>query len=451
MALLVNDTTPSVQYTATAAQTTFAYPFEIFEDADIKVYQVADGVDPDDTTDLLTLTTHYTVTNAGVTGGGDIVLVTGATVDDVITIKRDLAVKRTTDYQNLGDLASTSLNDDLDKLVMMVQQNEEAFGRSISLQESTQTPTTFDIDDPVAEFYAVAKADLSGIKWLQLLSAGDLSVSAFMQTVLDDTTSAEARTTLGAQAALKGSDIASASALTLGIDGNSFDVTGTTTITSISTAGVGVHITLQFDGALILTHHATDLILPSGENITTTAGDIAVFYEYAAGDWRLITYSRNNLPIPTQIGGEYIKLSDVKSSGTHGGTFTQGSYQTRALNTEDSDTGNHCSLSSNQFTLDAGTYRILASAPAFDTDTHKVKLYNITDTADEIIGTSGAASSANNGFDVAFVAGEFTITSAKAFEIQHRCNTTKTTQGFGIAAAYGEDEVYTIVELWKVK
>lgn len=195
--MAVNDTTPSVQYTATASQTTFAYPFEIFEDADLKVYQVSSSGTPDDTTDLLTLTTHYTVTGAGVDTGGDIVLVTGATSGDVITIKRDLAVKRTTDYQNLGDLASESFNDDLDKLVMMTQQNEEAFGRAISLQESTQTPTTFNIDDPVAEYYAVAKADLSGIKWLQLLSAGDLSVSAFMQTVLDDSTAGEALTTLG--------------------------------------------------------------------------------------------------------------------------------------------------------------------------------------------------------------------------------------------------------------
>ena len=60
----------------------------------------------------------------------------------------------------------------------------------------------------------------------------------------------------------------------------------------------------------------------------------------------------------------YIKLSDVKSAGTAGGTFTSGSWQTRTLNTEDSDTGGNCSLSSNQFTLDAGTYEINARASA---------------------------------------------------------------------------------------
>jgi len=88
----------------------------------------------------------------------------------------------------------------------------------------------------------------------------------------------------------KGADVASAGALTLGTDGNYFDITGTTAITSIATLGVGTQVTLHFDGALTLTHHATDLILPSGANITTAAGDEFTFVEYASGDWRCIGY-----------------------------------------------------------------------------------------------------------------------------------------------------------------
>ena len=88
----------------------------------------------------------------------------------------------------------------------------------------------------------------------------------------------------------KGADIASASALAVSVDGNYFDVTGTTTITSISEVGIGTVILLQFDGALVLTHHATDLVLPDGVNITTAAGDHAIFVQYATGDWRLVSY-----------------------------------------------------------------------------------------------------------------------------------------------------------------
>lgn len=89
----------------------------------------------------------------------------------------------------------------------------------------------------------------------------------------------------------KGANVSSASTLTLGNDGNSFDITGTTTITSIATKGVGTMVVLQFNETLTLTHHATDLILPGGANITTAAGDVALFYEYATGDWRCMAYT----------------------------------------------------------------------------------------------------------------------------------------------------------------
>jgi hypothetical protein len=90
----------------------------------------------------------------------------------------------------------------------------------------------------------------------------------------------------------KGADIASANALVLVEDGNYFDITGTTSITSIGTVQIGTQVTFQFDASLTLTHHATDLILPTGKNIQTEAGDHAVFVEYATGDWRCISYTR---------------------------------------------------------------------------------------------------------------------------------------------------------------
>jgi len=90
----------------------------------------------------------------------------------------------------------------------------------------------------------------------------------------------------------KGSDISSATSLTLGKDGNQFDVTGTTTITSIGAQGIGSYVTLHFDGALTFTHHSTNLILPGAANITTAAGDIAVMYEYASADWRCVSYTK---------------------------------------------------------------------------------------------------------------------------------------------------------------
>ena len=113
----------------------------------------------------------------------------------------------------------------------------------------------------------------------------------------------------------KGSDLSSATGLTLGSDGNAFDVTGTTAITSISTRGVGAIILLHFDGALTLTHHSTNLVLPDGENITTAAGDVAVLHEYASADWRLVSYSRADA-----ASG----VLSVANGGTGAATLTDG-------------------------------------------------------------------------------------------------------------------------------
>ena len=115
----------------------------------------------------------------------------------------------------------------------------------------------------------------------------------------------------------KGADVASATALTTTDDGNYFDITGTTAITSIATVGVGAAIKLHFDGVLTLTHHATDLILPTAADITTAAGDEAEFVEYATGDWRCVSYTRaSGSALVTLTLGTPVSIS---SSGT---TFT---------------------------------------------------------------------------------------------------------------------------------
>jgi len=93
---------------------------------------------------------------------------------------------------------------------------------------------------------------------------------------------------------LKGADVASAAALDLGTDGNSFNITGTATITSVNTLGIGTLVLLKFDDVLTLTHDATDLILPGAADIVTAAGDVAFMWEYASGDWQCVAYMRND-------------------------------------------------------------------------------------------------------------------------------------------------------------
>ena len=123
----------------------------------------------------------------------------------------------------------------------------------------------------------------------------------------------------------KGADVASATALPVLTDGNYFDVTGTTTVTSINTTGgAGTLIKLHFDAILILTHHATDLILPSGANITTAAGDEAEFIEYATGDYRCTNYSKaDGTSVVAAAGGKVLQVVSVRSTSS---TAVSGTY-----------------------------------------------------------------------------------------------------------------------------
>ena len=68
----------------------------------------------------------------------------------------------------------------------------------------------------------------------------------------------------------KGTDVASTAAMTLGSGGNYFDITGTTTITSITAKQAGTIVVLQFDGVLTFTD-GSNLILAG--NFTTSAND----------------------------------------------------------------------------------------------------------------------------------------------------------------------------------
>jgi len=149
----------------------------------------------------------------------------------------------------------------------------------------------------------------------------------------------------------------------------------------------------------------------------------------------------------------YAKIQQQEASSVNGGTFTQGSYVTRILNTEVYDDDGIVSLSTgtSQFTLGAGTYIINASAPAYHVNNHKAKLYNVTDAQDEIIGTSEFAT-ANTDFATtrSLIKGEITIASSKSFEIRHRCALTRATNGLGDACGFGDIEVYTVVEIWKL-
>lgn len=145
----------------------------------------------------------------------------------------------------------------------------------------------------------------------------------------------------------------------------------------------------------------------------------------------------------------YAQLREEQSSGTQGGDATSGSWVTRVLNTEVFDVGGIVSLSSNQFTLGAGSYFISARAPSFGTDQTKLKIRNVTDSSDALIGETHYFRAASPDAGTSFVSGRIVIAGTKAFELQHRFAAGRSFDGLGVPNSFSVVEVYSVVEIWR--
>jgi len=124
----------------------------------------------------------------------------------------------------------------------------------------------------------------------------------------------------GVQQWKQGSSVVAAATLELGSGGNLFNVTGTTTISAISQVAVGgagvqsgTIIRLVFSEALTIVHSAA-LILPEGENITTTAGMVLSFVKISSG-WRCINRALKKEVISGLTKTDTPEFAGVKITG----------------------------------------------------------------------------------------------------------------------------------------
>lgn len=144
-------------------------------------------------------------------------------------------------------------------------------------------------------------------------------------------------------------------------------------------------------------------------------------------------------------------IEDQKSQNTGGQTLNAGADRTRNLNTLVFNRDSIVSLSSNQFTLPAGTWEIEWFAGVGDSTAagpHQTLLYNATDTTEVQRGTSGTHDTStitDLGAAVSVGSSVVTIASSKAFEIRHRVTTSSDGGG---AANFGT-EVYARVVIRK--
>lgn len=125
----------------------------------------------------------------------------------------------------------------------------------------------------------------------------------------------------------KATDIASASTTNIGAaTGNLVHITGTTTINALGTVQAGTERELVFDGILTLTHNGTSLILPTGANITTAAGDCATMRSEGGGNWKCVKYQRANGQALASTGSSLANFTEASTIATPNATTPYKSF-----------------------------------------------------------------------------------------------------------------------------
>jgi hypothetical protein len=131
---------------------------------------------------------------------------------------------------------------------------------------------------------------------------------------------------------------------------------------------------------------------------------------------------------------EFARFADIKSGD--GGTFSSGAWRTRDINAI--DTVGWASLSNNQIILDAGTYTIWVVCPTYGyVGVHQCKLYNASLSTDLLIGNAIRGYTADVSTLASF-SGTFSIDAESLIEVQHRCENSVATYGFGLSVSWGD-------------
>lgn len=138
-------------------------------------------------------------------------------------------------------------------------------------------------------------------------------------------------------------------------------------------------------------------------------------------------------------------IYDEKATTVDGGGTTATTWVQRDLNTEN-DPNSIVAVASNQFTPIAGTYLIMVEAPAFECETNRVRLYNVTQSSVAKQGLNAKAD-AGGSTTLACLNHVLTVNGTDAFRIDHWAELTVATDGFGKAVGDGSPERYTTVTL----
>lgn len=203
------------------------------------------------------------------------------------------------------------------------------FVQNLSTKATPINNDTFSIYDSVAGIakkitFTILKSFLK--TYFDTIYTTTAAVASQITTALSGYLSLTGGTLTGLLKQAKSTDIAGGTTIDLSTaTGNEVHVTGSGwTCTSFGTETNGTQFIVIFDGTGVLTYNATSLILPGGANITTAAGDSALFVSEGGGNWKCMFYQSAGSTIgtwspswtgfssnPNTIVAEYSLVGDI--------------------------------------------------------------------------------------------------------------------------------------------
>ncbi len=137
----------------------------------------------------------------------------------------------------------------------------------------------------------------------------------------------------------------------------------------------------------------------------------------------------------------YAIFADQKVQNTAGGTFTNGAWRDRDLNTTiaNTDTTN-ITLGTNDFTLLAGNYFIQWNAPSYGVTRNTTRLYD----GSSSVGV-GMGSWTVNDITVSYGSTRVTPGTSTTYQLQHHGTTTAATDGLGVKANFSVEQYATVL------
>lgn len=277
MTINLSDNSPRISYSVaeSTTQTSFAVPFEFFDDDDLNVY--VDGT-------LKTLTTDYTTTGGDGSTGSITMSVTGASGGSTVVITRDIDIERTTDFPTSGPFQIAALNTELDRITAIAADLDDRAARALQLTDydAAANLTLPDLDTRKGKtlaFNLTTGAVEAGPSTADVQSVSDTAADiALLADIQDGTIATNAITNVSSVS----TDVTTLSPISTDIttvSGISANVTTVAGVSADVTTVAGVSSAVSN-----LSSISSDVTTASGisSDITTVAGDSADIQSLAA-------------------------------------------------------------------------------------------------------------------------------------------------------------------------